>query len=215
LVKFILLPLAHKQSKSQAKMKHIEPEMKAVRDKYKNDKQEQGRQTMELYKKHGVNPFSGCLVMIVQIPVLLALYYVFFEGIKSGINADILYSFVHVPGTINTVFLGLVDLMSKSPTLAFLAAATQYYQMKLTMPAPPKTEVAAKKDGELNFQEEFAKNMSTQFRYILPIMVFVFASSFSAAIALYWTTSNVFSIIHELFVKRQIQGIIGTSKKQP
>lgn len=214
LVKFLLLPLAHKQSKSQKKMKEIEPEMKEIKERHKNDKQEQARKTMELYKKHGISPFSGCLVMLVQIPVILALYYVFFQGIKNGINVDILYSFVHVPNVINTMFLGSIDLLEgKNIPLALLAAGTQFYQMKLALPVLPKQDNTPKKDGELNFQEEFAKTMSTQFRYVLPVMVFVFAYSILSAVALYWATSNTFSIIHELFVKREAEDLISQSKK--
>jgi YidC/Oxa1 family membrane protein insertase len=209
IVKTILLPLAHKQSKSQRNIKKIEPEMRELREKHKDDKQEQARKTMELYQKHGINPFSGCFLMIVQIPIIIALYWVFFRGLKDGINYDILYSFAHQPIEMTTVFLGQIDLMGKSLFLAAIAGIAQFFQMQLAMPALPKPEVDSTKPAtELNFKDEFAKTMNTQFRYILPGMVFFFAYTISAAVALYWATSNIFSIIHELYVKREADSLI-------
>lgn len=206
LVKVLLLPLAHRQSRSQAKMKEIEPEMRKIQTKHKDDKQEQARKTMELYKQHGVNPFSGCFLVLLQLPVIIALYWVFLKGLKDGVNIDLLYTGIAAPETIQTVFLGLVDLMARSWPLALLAAATQFFQMKLAMPALPPRE--AKKSGETDLKEEFSRSMNTQFRYILPGMIFVLAYSIPAAVSLYWSTSNLFSIVHELFVKKEARKLI-------
>lgn len=207
LVKTILLPLTHKQTSSQRKMKTVEPEIQKIKDKHKNNKQEQAKKTMELYQKHGINPFSGCVVVLIQLPVILALYRIFFKGLEAGINADLLYSFITIPTNISTMFLGYFDLLEKSLILAFLAGVTQFFQMKLAMPGAPQKSKESKK-GELSFQEEFTKNMSTQFKYIMPGIVFFFAWSISAAVALYWTVSNVFSIAHELVVKHKAEELI-------
>lgn len=211
LVKFFLLPLTHKQSRSQRKMKTIEPEVQEIKEKHKDNKQEQARLTMELYQKHGINPFSGCLAIIVQIPVIFALYRIFFRGLEGGIHPEMLYSFVSLPVDMQTMFIGF-DLLGKSLILALLAAVTQYFQMQLAMPGAPQSK-ETKKEGELNLQQEFAKNMSTQFKYIMPVMIFVFAYSISAAVALYWATSNMFSIIHELFVKHKAEELIPNPQK--
>lgn len=206
-VKFCILPLTHKQSTSQRKIKDIEPQAQGIREKHKNDKQEQARKIMELYKEHGVNPFSGCLLMLVQMPIIIALYWVFYKGgLSEGVNMDILYSSVAVPDSINMMFLSIFDLGGKSIILAFLAGVTQFFQMKLAMPAIQTSKEPAE-DGKMSFKDEFAKNMSTQFKYVLPGMVFFFAYSISAAVALYWVTSNVFSIAHELMVKRKADEI--------
>src|SRR3990172_11473486 len=108
LVKIIILPLSHKSVASQAKMRSIEPEMKRVKERHK-DKQEQARQVMDLYKKHGVNPFSGCFLMLVQLPIIFALYWVFFKGLANNIDQTILYSFVVAPEQI-TCQGGAIDL---------------------------------------------------------------------------------------------------------
>ena len=201
LVKIIILPLSHKSVASQAKMRSIEPEMKRVKEQHK-DKQEQARQVMDLYKKHGVNPFSGCFLMLVQLPIIFALYWVFLKGLAHNIDQSLLYSFVTAPERVSMHFLGFIDMSQKNIILAVLAGISQYFQMKLSMPPIPKDD-GEKKKGDMSFKDEFAKNMNLQMRYMLPGIVFFVAYSISSAIALYWLVSNLFSIGHELVVKRK------------
>lgn len=197
IVRIVLLPLSHKSVVSQAKMRTIAPHIEKVRDQHKDNKQEQARKIMGLYREHGVNPFSGCLLLIIQIPIIFALYFVFFKGLPD-LNADILYSFVQHPGTINMLFFGIL-LSQKTIVIAAIAAITQYYQIKLSIPATPAPAAGAKP----SFKEDFARSFNIQMRYVLPIIVFAVSYSISAAIALYWATSNLFSIGHELYVKRK------------
>ena len=197
LVKLIILPLSHKSVKSQAKIRVIEPEVRKIKEKHSKDKQEQARKVMELYKKHGVNPFTGCLLVVVQLPVIMALYWVF-KGL-TNLNTDIIYSFITIPSHINMQFLGIVDMLGKSVVLAVLAGITQYFQMKLSLPSTQTSE----SNKEMSFKDEFAKNMNTQMRYILPVFVFFISYTLPAVIALYWVTSNSFSIVHELIVRKK------------
>lgn len=206
LVKFIILPLTHKSVKSQAKIRTIEPEVKEIKEKYNKDKQEQAKQVMELYKKHGVNPFTGCVLVIVQLPVVLALYWVFFKGLGS-LNTDIIYSFIKIPTNINMQFLGFVDILGKSVVLAALAGITQYYQMKLSLPPVAQQNDNKNNNKQISFKDEFVKNMNTQMRYVLPLFIFFIAYTVSAAVALYWVTNNSFSIIHELIVRKKAEEI--------
>lgn len=206
LVKIIILPLSHRSVASQAKMRSIEPEIKKVKEQHK-DKQEQARQVMDLYKKHGVNPLSGCFLMVIQLPVIFALYWVFLKGLAHNIDQTLLYSFVTAPEHINTLFLGLVDMSKKNIILAALAGISQYFQMKFSMPPIPKDN-GEKKKGDLSFKDEFTKNMNLQMRYMLPGIVFFVAYSISSAVALYWLVSNLFSIGHELIVKRKALRLI-------
>jgi len=205
-VKFLILPLTHKSVKSQAKIREIEPEVKEVKNKFNKDKQEQAKKVMELYKKHGVNPFTGCFLVLVQLPIILALYSVFFRGIGE-VNTEILYSFVSVPQNINMFFLGTTDMMGKSIYLALIAGVAQYYQMKLSLP-PITIDTNKNNNGNLSFKDEFTKNMNTQMRYVLPVFVFFIAYTISAAIALYWATNNLFSVAHELMVRRKAKTLI-------
>lgn len=217
-VKFALLPLAHKTAKTQVKMKSLEPHLKEIKEKHAKDKQEQARQMMGLYKKHNVSPFSGIFAIFIQLPIIIALYWVFFKGLKvdpallaatnhaagdlpsSLLNHDILYPFVHIPEIIKVKFLGIIDLTGKSVFLAFLAGASQYIQIKLSMPKPAGESFLPKSTGSL--KDDLAQNMSFQMRYILPVFVAIFAYSISAAVALYWAVSNIFAIVHEVIVRK-------------
>lgn len=211
IVKIIILPLSHKSVASQAKMRSIEPEIKKVKEQH-SDKQEQARQVMDLYKKHGVNPFSGCFLMLVQLPIIFALYWVFLKGLAHNIDQSLLYSFIIPPDQVNMHFLGIIDMSKKNIILAALAGISQYFQMKLSMPPIPKNEDKKNKVSDTpSFKDEFAKNMNVQMRYMLPGIVFFVAYSISSAVALYWLVSNLFSIGHELVVKRKALQI--TQKK--
>ncbi len=199
LVRGALLPLSHRSVVSQAKMRAIAPHIEKLKEKHKDDKQEQAKKTMELYKEHGINPFSGCLLVVVQLPVIFALYYAFFKGLPN-LNTEHLYSFIQLPLVPSMAFLGL-NLAHKSIILAAVAAVTQYFQIKLSIPAMAPAEKGAKP----SFKDDFARSFNVQMRYMLPIIVFGISYSISAAIALYWTTSNLFSITHELYVKRKAE----------
>jgi|SRR3989344_1805839 len=201
-VRFILLPLTHKQLHTQRRMKLVEGEMGAIKKKYESDKQEQTRQIMELYKKHGINPFSGFLLIFIQIPVLLALYFVFTRGIPF--TAEHLYSFVTLPISVNLNFLGLVDLSAKNYILAILVGLSQYFQIKLSMPPSPPRVAGTNP----SFSEELTRSMGTNMRYVMPVMIAVISAGFPSVVALYWLVSNLFGIAHELVVKRKATQII-------
>jgi YidC/Oxa1 family membrane protein insertase len=202
-VKFILFPLTKKSIKSQIFMKKIEPELKRIKIDFPN-KEEQAKKTFELYKKYGVNPFSGCLVVLLQLPVIFALYYVFYKGL--ALDAGPLYSFMQVPMNIHTNFLGLIDVHSKSIVLALLAGISQFIQGYLATPVKPKVEVvkAMEAPAPKTFQEQLSDSMQTNIRYILPIFITLIAYKISAGVALYWITSNVFTILQEWYIRRSI-----------
>ncbi|MBI2618026.1 membrane protein insertase YidC [Candidatus Kaiserbacteria bacterium] len=197
-VKFILLPLAHTAIRSQIMMNAIKSDLEAIREKYKNDKQKQARETMALYKEKGVNPFAMILPLLIQIPIILGLYFVFFRGGLPSVNTDLLYSFIPLPENVNMQFIGLIDMGGKSIALALFAGITQYIHAKISF---PKLEAKTK---EPSFKDDLARSMHLQMRYVLPIIVGVIAYTISAAVALYWTTSNVFAIGQEIFVRRKM-----------
>lgn len=197
-VKLILFPLSMKAVRTQLMMKRIEPEAARIREQYKN-REEQARKTMELYKREEVNPFSSFLVILIQLPIIFALYFVFFRGGLPAIDASLLYSFIPVPTEVNMHFLGLVDVASRSLFLALCAGVTQFFQAKLAVPPPTPT------NGTPTLRDDLAKSFHLQVRYVLPVVVSVIAYTISAAVALYWTTSNLFAIGQELYVRRHIK----------
>jgi len=203
IVKFILFPLTKKSIKSQILMKKVEPELKKLKKDFPN-REEQAKKTFELYKKYGVNPFSGCLVVLLQLPVIFALYYVFYKGLS--IEAGPLYSFIQNPVEMTTNFLGLVDLHGKSIVFALLAGITQFIQGYLASPAKPKVEVVKSiSEPEVKtFQDQLSESMQLNIKYFLPVFVAIIAYTISAAVALYWITSNIFTIAQEWYIRRSL-----------
>ncbi len=195
IVKFIIFPFQHRAIITQRKMKELEPELKRIKEKHKKDSQEQARKTMELYRRHGVNPFSSFVTVLIQLPIFIALYKIFIVGVNF--DPSQIYSFISIPKYINVHFLGIIDMTQKSYVLAALAGISQFFQMKLAIP-PVKKAVP----GERSFKNDLARSMSMQAKYIMPAFIFFIAIKFSSAMALYWTTMNIFAIIHESIVRR-------------
>jgi YidC/Oxa1 family membrane protein insertase len=156
---------------------------------------------MSLYKEKGVNPFSGIFLTFIQLPILIALYMVFYKGGLNQIHFDALYSFIKAPEHINTMFLGLFDITQKNTILAVAVALGQYLQIRYTLPATKKTQ-ENKKGG--SFQDELAKNMSMQMKYVMPIFMFFIARSFASLVSLYLITSSVFAIGQEIYMRKKI-----------
>ncbi len=200
IVKFIIFPFQHRAIITQRKMRELEPELKSIKEKFKKDNQEQAKKTMELYRAHGVNPLSGFLILLIQLPIFIALYRIFMGGVNFDVSS--LYSFVSVPETINANFLGILDMTKSSYVLAALAGITQFFQMKLAI--PPVKKASAK---EKTFKDDLARSMSVQARYIMPAFIFFIAMKFSAAMSLYWTTMNIFAIVHESVIIKKAKKI--------
>lgn len=132
IIRVILLPLNIKQTKSSIAMSELQPETKKIQEKYKNDPQRAQQEMMKLYKEKGANPLSGCLPMLIQWPIFIALYYVFNN--LSGING------VH--------FLWIQDLAKRDIVLAVLSGITTYYSGALMMPAGDSAQ--AKQSATMN-----------------------------------------------------------------
>lgn len=201
LVKTILLPLSIKAAKTQKVMRELEPKLKAIKEDHKDNKEAQARAMMDAYKEGGINPFASILLIFIQIPIIIALYLSVYSGggVKlPEINTDLLYSFVPNPELVNMFFAGLIHIDGRSLVLAALAGLAQFGYTRLAMPAPKPREAGA----EPNFKDDFARSMSFQMRYVMPILIFFVAYTISAAIALYFLVSNLMQIGQEYFVRR-------------
>lgn len=197
IVKVALFPLSQKSIESQAEMNVLTPELNKIKTSGAS-KEEQARLTFELYKKHKMNPFSGCLLVLIQIPIIFALYYVFYKGINFQSGA--LYSFIHIPEHTNMMFLGFLDISGKSLILAILAGVSQYLQAHF-MPKPAISSNAGSSNA--SFSESFAKSMHMQMKYVFPFVVAFIAYGISGAVALYWITSNLFMVGQQIYVKKE------------
>jgi YidC/Oxa1 family membrane protein insertase len=191
-VKLILSPLSHLSIKSQIEQKKLQPLLDEIKKKYP-DQKEQTQKTMELYKEHKTNPFAGCLLILLQLPIIIALYRVFLAG--AAVNPGELYSFVAAPATIQGTLLG-ISMTGRSILLAVLAGVSQFVQMYLS---PSMQQSTAQPDPE-NRQAVMAASMTKSMKYTMPIMIAVFAFAVPGAVALYWVVSNLFMIAQERFV---------------
>lgn len=194
-IKFILMPLSLSAVKTQRLMRVIDPELKEIREKYKDDRETQAKEMLALYKKHGVKPFSSILLLIIQIPIVLGLYFVCQGASITALDPSLLYSFVSVPAVLSTNFLGLFSVTTSSIGLAFIAAITQYLYAIYAIPVPPKSEKEMP-----SMQEEFGRAMALQARFMFPVLIGLFSYT-SGALALYFAASNLFMVAQELIAR--------------
>lgn len=201
IVRVILFPLSKRAIEAQMAMKRVAPEIEELKKKHKDKQEEQAKAIFALYREKNIRPFAGLLLILIQLPVLFGLYWVFAQGGLPAIHEDVLYSFVRSPESINMMFLGLIDMAKPSLLLAVLAAVTQFMYTRLSMgPRGQKTAT------EASFSEDMARSFDLQARFVLPLMVGVFAYFLAAAAPLYWTAGNIFMIAQELFMGRRFGG---------
>ena len=192
IIRLIFYPLFYKSFKNQALLQKIQPELEKIQKMHADDKEKQAGAMLELYKTHKVNPFSSFFLILIQLPILIALYQVFLNGFSNG-SLDLIYDFVNKPAAINHVFLGLIDLSKKSILIVALAAIFQYIQGILSMPK--------KKDGEPESQQ---RSIARKMAYIGPVLTVVVLSNLPAAVGLYWLTSSVFSVGQQWIINKTI-----------
>jgi YidC/Oxa1 family membrane protein insertase len=194
LIKILLYPTSAKAVISQLAMQKLQPRMKEIQEKYKDDKEKQAHEMLELYKKEKVNPFSGLLIQIPIIIVLIALYKVFMEGFNPE-ALTVLYKFIPNPGEINHMFFQVIDLAKPNLWLAILAGITQYFQAKTLMPQ--------KQSKNLSGSIDTAAMIQKQTLYFFPIITIVILMGLPSALGLYWATSSVLSVLQqELILKK-------------
>ncbi len=186
IVRGIMFPIAQRQFKSMAQMRAIQPKMKVLQDRYKDDKQKQQEEVMKLYKQEGVNPLAGCLPIFLQIPVFFALYKVLMVSIEMRHQPFILWiKDLSVPDPLH--ILNLFGLLPFTPPsflgigiLAVLLGITMYLQFKLNPAA--------------------ADPMQQQIFAIMPWMMMFIMAPFAAGLLIYWITSNLLTIAQQKYL---------------
>lgn len=181
IIRLVLFPLNYKQIKSQTKMNEIQPEMKRIQEKYKSNPEKQQQELMKLYKDNEINPVGGCLPLLLQWPILIALYYVF----NNLATID--------PNISDATFLGLRLMDSatfSNPAtliLPLLSGALTYLSTAINMPK-----------GD-NAQASQTKIMNITMTGLITWMSF----KFSAALVIYWVTNSLFQIGQTLAIKKK------------
>ena len=214
LIRLILNPLTSSQLKSAKKMQELKPKMDELSKKHGKDKVTLQKAQMQLYKEAGVNPASGCFLLLLQMPVLIALYNVFFELLGTGglqkitenINNLVYFSFLKID-SLNFSFLGisLIDKPSDYQKVGWwlllvpvITAALQWYQTKLMTPATPLQATKQQSNKAMEKKEDdTAQIMQKQMMIMFPLMIGWFAFSFPIGLSLYWNTFSVLGIIQQ------------------
>ena len=221
-IRFLLYPLMQAQMKSAKKMSNLKPHLDALNAKHKDDKKKLQQAQMDLYKQHGVNPAAGCLPLLVQMPILIALYNVFYQVLGNGnltnlvteINA-ILYTPLIGLTQLDLTFFG-VNLGLKPEafqtqgwwllSIPLITGLLQWWQSKLMMPAAspnPTNPTNEKTKPKEEKKEDMMGDMQKQMMMITPIMFGFFAFQFPLGLSLYWNVFGLFGIIQQLQVNKQ------------
>jgi len=190
LIRILIYPAMIQSIRSQKQLQEIQPKIQEIQKKYKDDKQKQAKETMVLYQKQKVNPFSGCLPLLIQLPILIALFLVFrtLQGGLDSVELSSLYSFISSPGNIaEPMFLGLINLANPHFGLAIAAGIVQFFQTKMMTPKTKKTEL---KEGI----GQFSQMMQKQMLYFFPFFTVLILWRLPAAIGIYWIVTALFSI---------------------
>lgn len=220
-IRLLLYPLMAAQLRSAKKMAKIKPHMDALAAKHKGDKQALQQAQMALYKEHGVNPAAGCLPLLIQMPVLIALYNVFYQLLNNGNLTKVISEInqiVYVPAlkitTLDLNFFGM-NLGVKPAQfqkygyflllVPLITAALQYWQTKLMMATTakaPAADTALAKPGEKP-KEDMAADMQKQMAVITPLMFGYFAYQFPLGLALYWNVFGLFGILQQITINKE------------
>lgn len=212
IIRLILTPLTISQLKSTQKMKKIKPELDKLGEKYKNDKTRLHQEQLRLYSQAGINPAAGCLPLLLQMPILIALYNLFFTilggkdlaVVLAEINKVVYLPFLKIEA-LDLSFFGLNLAHKPSEWAKFglwlllipvITAALQYWQTKIMIPATPTTSIVKSDDKKEN-KEDMGEMMQKQMSIMMPLMIGFFAYSFPLGLSLYWNTFTVFAIIQQ------------------
>lgn len=178
LIRVVLFPIFWKSEKDKLLMARLQPYIKKIQLDHKGNREEQAKRLIALYREHRLNPFSGFLLILLQLPVLIAIYQIFLREITVEVFNNI-------------AFLNLVDLSKRSLVFAVLAAALQYFQSKLALPQ------------ERNISSQFA-GIGRIMVVVGPVITFAVLVNFPAALSLYWTTSILFSLGQQIIINKKL-----------
>ncbi|HZX00844.1 MAG TPA: YidC/Oxa1 family membrane protein insertase [Candidatus Paceibacterota bacterium] len=190
LIRLLLFPVFHESLRQQKIQQALQPHIKKIQDKHKDNKEAQTKAILNLYSEHKANPALPLVLILIQLPILIALFSIFRAGITvESLNS--LYSFVPRPEIINHTFFGLLDLTKASLLLTGLAAVAQYFQSKLS--------IAKLKPGETQTD---AERIGRSLVYVAPFITVVVLWSLPAAIALYWIATTIFSAVQQVIINK-------------
>lgn len=176
-VNLITFPLTKKQISASRKLQELQPALKKLQEKYKGDKEKYNRAMMEYMREHRVNPLGGCLPMLIQLPIIFAVFQLLNDPDATVVD--------------NTFFLGLDLLRSAPEAAADFGFINPYYILPLISAAATF----------LHQRMVLTDPKQKMLLYIFPVMILVFSVSFPAGLVLYWTTNSLFSVGNHFVIK--------------
>jgi YidC/Oxa1 family membrane protein insertase len=225
ILRMVMYPILAQQQESAAKMQEVQPKLKKLQEKYKDDREKLASAQMELYKEFGINPFGGCLPMLIQFPIFIALYSAInFAVASTPFQLVDLSDRLLIPGLdglipLNNIFWGM-DLTASPQAnpwyalaLPLLVMVTTWLQFKMTTASRPQpdAEDSSSDDGQPNQAAAMQQSMGT----VMPIMFGFISLSLSVGLSIYFLTSNVVGIIqYSPIGKKVLDRIFGGGKKE-
>jgi YidC/Oxa1 family membrane protein insertase len=202
IIRLILLPSSLKATRAQKKMRDLQPEIQKLQAQYKDDKQKQSQELMKFYQQNKINPLGSCLPLLIQLPILLILYYVFRNGLNTA-RFDLLYPFMPRPEFINTSFFGLNLSQPDRWILPVIAGILQFIQgWQLTPPKQP---------GQ---QQDMSVMVSKQMLYLMPVFTIFIGGRLPSALVVYWIITTLFAIGQQWWVFREKSNIKTNALRQ-
>ena len=186
--KAFLLPLNKKMEKNRKDLVKIQPEIKKIQKEFEGDEAQQLEKIKNLYKEYKINPLNSFVPLLIQFPILIALYQVFL----NGLNQSDLYEFIPYSGSINYSFLG-IDLTTSSLVLAVLAGMIYFVQIKTSLNQTKKSD-NKKNDVMAGFQK--------QMPYFFSLLTFFVLVRIPAAVSLYLMISSLFTMTQQYILKK-------------
>lgn len=201
IVRFLFYPVFAAQIRSTMGMQAMQGELEEIREKYKNNKEEQVKHMQGLYKKYNVNPLAFILSLFIQLPIFLALYYAFFHTALPKVNADLLYPFVANPAAVDIHFLGFLNLtQAHDIPLAIVVAVLQYLVMHFTLSRTNK-HAAKHISAEKLEAQKLQQNIML---YMMPAIIASITYSLPSAVGLYFVAGNIISLGQEWLIRHEL-----------
>lgn len=210
-IRLALWPLTSAQLKSTQKIAALRPHMDRIKKEHGHDKMRHQQEISKLYKEHGVNPLAGCLPLLLQIPIFIALYQVLLRVVSldgdflNRINSQLYFPVLYLKEIPSTNFLGL-NLTSRPSDwsqagilillIPVITGVLQYIQSKMLSPQTAETKAVVKKEKSESMEDTMA-SMQSQMTLIMPLMIAFFSYGFQVGLSLYWNTFTVIGIIQQ------------------
>ena len=192
-VRLLLVPLMVKQIKSQKAMQDIQPKIKEIQEKYKNKPEKQQEELMKIYQEAKINPLAGCLPLLIQMPILIGLFNVLRDPVTYGV-----FQSAAEFAKADTGFLWIQSISSThNISLALLSGISAYFMQKMMTTGDEQTE-----------------NMMKSMTYVMSAMSLFWGYTFQAGLAIYWITSNIFSIAQYQLITSPLKAKLADSKEE-